>query len=135
MASLPITETIEHTQCFLPRAGMGKNADVPRGVAEARYTGRRCIRSRARGYRPVCAGGATRLAVFCNRASPGTAAFLAHWVLRLDMASGGYVLSKRLSRLLQPYCYWTFCAPRELPIAHVPAWEGRLWDGCGRVSR
>ena len=48
-----------------------------------------------------------------------SAAFLAHWGLTLSMARGGYVLSKRLSRLLQPYRYWTLCAPEQVEIAHV----------------
>jgi hypothetical protein len=61
--------------------------------------------------------------------------FFAETGLRPSLHKGGYVLSKRLSRLLRPYRFWGFFAPTEVRIAHNPEWDGALWDGCGRVSR
>jgi hypothetical protein len=64
-----------------------------------------------------------------------TGAFLAYHGLRPSLAKGGYVLSKRLSRLLQPYRFWTFLQPEAVKLVHVAQWESALWDGLGRVSR
>jgi hypothetical protein len=61
--------------------------------------------------------------------------FFAETGLRPSLHKGGYVLSKRLSRLMRPYRYWGFFAPQEVQIVHNPEWDAALWDGCGRVSR
>ena len=64
-----------------------------------------------------------------------TATFLSYWGLRPSMRKGGYVLSKRFSRLMHPYRYFRFFEPDEIRIIHRPDWNVDLWDGCGRVSR
>jgi hypothetical protein len=51
------------------------------------------------------------------------------------MAKGGYVLSKRLSRVMRPYRYWGFFSEDEVTIDYNELLDGRLWDGCGLVSR
>ena len=55
--------------------------------------------------------------------------------LRLSMHKGGYVLSKRLSRVMRPYRYWGFFRDTEVTIDYNELLDGRLWDGCGKVSR
>jgi hypothetical protein len=64
-----------------------------------------------------------------------TGAFLARSGLSLSMARGGYTLSKRLSRVMRPYRYWSLFDRGEVAIEHSPELDGRLWDGCGLVSR
>jgi hypothetical protein len=64
-----------------------------------------------------------------------TADFLAHTGLKLSMDKGGYVLSKRLSRVMRPYRYWGFFDQDEVKIDYNEFLDGRLWDGCGLVSR
>jgi hypothetical protein len=64
-----------------------------------------------------------------------TDAFLAHSGLRLSLAQGGYVLSKRLSRVMRPFRYWGFFAASEVTIDYNQQLDGRLWDGSGQVSR
>lgn len=64
-----------------------------------------------------------------------TEEFLAHHGLRPSLAKGGYILSKRMSRLFQPYRFWTFLPAEGVKIIHVPQWDAALWDGLGRVSR
>jgi hypothetical protein len=64
-----------------------------------------------------------------------TDVFLAHSGLRLSLAQGGYVLSKRLSRIMRPFRYWGFFAASEVTIDHNSQLDGRLWDGSGQVSR
>ncbi|MEW5985053.1 MAG: hypothetical protein AB1791_00300 [Chloroflexota bacterium] len=64
-----------------------------------------------------------------------TAACLAQTGLRLSMHKEGYVLSKRLSRIMRPYRYWGFYSHDDLTIDHNEFLDGRLWDGCGLVSR
>ena len=68
---------------------------------------------------------------------PGTdtETFLARYGLALSMERGGYVLSKRLSRVMRPYRFWGFFDAARLVIAHSPELAGRPWDGCGPVSR
>jgi hypothetical protein len=51
------------------------------------------------------------------------------------MERGGYVLSKRLSRVMRPYRFWGFFDAADVAIDHNPELDGRLWDGCGLVSR
>lgn len=64
-----------------------------------------------------------------------TAEFLHRSGLRLSMRKGGYVLSKRLSRVMRPYRYFGFFNANEVTIDYNPALDGRLWDGSGQVSR
>ncbi len=64
-----------------------------------------------------------------------TSEFLAHWGLRTSLRKGGYVLSKRFSRLIHPYRWWVFVKPEDIKIVHRDDWDAALWDGCGRVSK
>ena len=64
-----------------------------------------------------------------------TTRFLADSGLRLSMAKGGYVLSKRLSRIMRPYRYYGFFGQDEVTIDYNELLDGRLWDGSGLVSR
>ncbi|MCP4415060.1 MAG: hypothetical protein GY805_00460, partial [Chloroflexi bacterium] len=64
-----------------------------------------------------------------------TAEFLQHSGLRLSMDKGGYVLSKRLSRVMRPYRYFGFFNANEVTIDYNDNLNGRLWDGSGQVSR
>ena len=61
--------------------------------------------------------------------------FLARAGLRLSMDKGGYVLSKRLSRVMRPFRYWGFFNEDEISIDYNELLDGRLWDGSGQVSR
>ncbi|MAU00669.1 MAG: hypothetical protein CL608_26285 [Anaerolineaceae bacterium] len=64
-----------------------------------------------------------------------TQTFLERTGLRLSMDKGGYVLSKRLSRVMRPYRYWGFFSEDEVTIDYNEFLDGRLWDGSGQVSR
>ena len=64
-----------------------------------------------------------------------THTFLERTGLRLSMHKGGYVLSKRLSRVMRPYRYWGFFSDDEVTIDYNEFLDGNLWDGCGQVSR
>jgi hypothetical protein len=64
-----------------------------------------------------------------------TQTFLAGSGLQLSMRKGGYVLSKRLSRVMRPFRYWGFFSDAEVTIDYNPHLDGRLWDGSGQVSR
>ena len=55
--------------------------------------------------------------------------------LRPSLDKGGYVLSKRLGRLMRPYRYWGFYDPSEITIDHNELLDSALWDGSGLVSR
>lgn len=68
-------------------------------------------------------------------AGMGTDAFLAYWGLRPSMMRGGYLLSKRLARLFQPYLHFALLDPAAVQIVHDATLDGALWDGCGRMSR
>ncbi|HRQ42620.1 MAG TPA: hypothetical protein PLD25_32300, partial [Chloroflexota bacterium] len=61
--------------------------------------------------------------------------FLDRTGLRFSMHKGGYVLSKRLSRVMRPFRYWGFFRDTEVTIDYNPHLDGRLWDGSGQVSR
>ena len=63
-----------------------------------------------------------------------TASFLADSGLRLSMAKGGYVLSKRISRVMRPFRYYGFFSQDEVTIDYNELLDGRLWDGSGLVS-
>lgn len=64
-----------------------------------------------------------------------TETFLVRSGLLLSMERGGYVLSKRLSRVMRPYRFWGFFDAASVTIEHSLELDGRLWDGCGLVSR
>lgn len=66
-----------------------------------------------------------------------TAEFLAATGLQLDMGQGGFVLSKRLSRLLRPYFVSGFFDPGEVTIGYLDQTpvEAKVWDGAGLISR
>ncbi|MCA9992517.1 MAG: hypothetical protein KDE29_16125, partial [Anaerolineales bacterium] len=66
-----------------------------------------------------------------------TAQFLAATGLQLDMHKGGFVLSKRISRIMRPHFVSGFFAPDDVRIAYMaqsPA-EAKVWDGAGLISR
>src|SRR5690606_17546959 len=67
--------------------------------------------------------------------SMDTQTFLERSGLQLSMRKGGYVLSKRLSRVMRPYRYWGFFSDDDITIDYNEFLDGRLWDGCGQVSR
>jgi hypothetical protein len=58
--------------------------------------------------------------------SMNTADFLARSGLKLSMDKGGYVLSKRLSRVMRPYRYWGFFNEDEVTIDYNELLDGRL---------
>lgn len=64
-----------------------------------------------------------------------TATFLARAGLQLSLHKGGYVLSKRLSRVMRPYRYWGFFDEAGVVIEYNDRLDAALWDGCGLVSR
>lgn len=64
-----------------------------------------------------------------------TQTFLSRSGLQLSMCKGGYVLSKRVSRVIRPFRYWGFFSDKEVSIDYNPYLDGRLWDGSGQVSR
>ena len=65
----------------------------------------------------------------------GTQTFLERTGLKLSMHKGGYVLSKRLSRVMRPYRYWRFFNQEEVLIDYNECLNANLWDGAGQVSR
>ena len=67
-----------------------------------------------------------------------TASFLASAGLELDMHKGGFVLSKRLSRIMRPYrLQASFSADDAPAIAYMQQSESeaKVWDGAGIISR
>ncbi|MGH2536805.1 MAG: hypothetical protein ACRDHL_05380 [Candidatus Promineifilaceae bacterium] len=64
-----------------------------------------------------------------------TAEFLERTGLQLSMRKGGYVLSKRLSRVMRPYRTWGFFGASEVTIDYNEQLDPKLWDGCGQVGR
>ena len=66
-----------------------------------------------------------------------TAQFLAATGLRLDMHKGGFVLSKRISRLMRPHFVSGFFAPEDVRVAYMAQspTEAKVWDGAGLISR
>ena len=66
-----------------------------------------------------------------------TEQFLDATGLQLDMHKGGFVLSKRISRLMRPHFVSGFLPPEAVRIAYMtqsPA-EAKVWDGAGLISR
>ena len=68
---------------------------------------------------------------------PGTdtETFLGRSGLQLSLHKGGYVLSKRLSRVMRPFRYWRFFDEAEVTIDYNDLLDEKLWDGSGQVSR
>ncbi len=66
-----------------------------------------------------------------------TEQFLEATGLRLDMQKGGFVLSKRLSRLMRPHFVSGFFEPKDVTIAYMSqtSEEAKIWDGAGLISR
>jgi len=66
-----------------------------------------------------------------------TGDFLEAAGLEPDMGKGGFVLSKRLSRLMRPHFTSGFFDPGEVTVAYMTqtADEARVWDGAGLISR
>jgi hypothetical protein len=66
-----------------------------------------------------------------------TEQFLAATGLQLDLHKGGFVLSKRISRIMRPHFVSGFFDPADVRIAYMaqsPA-EAKVWDGAGLISR
>ena len=64
-----------------------------------------------------------------------TKTFLSRAGLRLSMHKGGYVLSKRLSRVMRPFRYGRFFDEAEVTLDYNELLDGKVWDGSGQVSR
>jgi hypothetical protein len=66
-----------------------------------------------------------------------TQQFLAATGLELELRKGGFVLSKRLSRLMRPHFVSGFFEPDEVAAAYLEQSpeEAKVWDGAGLVSR
>lgn len=67
----------------------------------------------------------------------GTDKFLAHSGLRLSLAKGAAVLSKRLARVMRPYSHANFLPADAVQVAYLQqsAEEKKVWDGAGLISR
>ncbi len=63
--------------------------------------------------------------------------FLEATGLELDMHKGGFVLSKRLSRLMRPHFVSGFFEAGEVQVAYMTQTpeEAKVWDGAGLISR
>ena len=61
--------------------------------------------------------------------------FLKQVGLSVSLHKGAEVASKRLARLFSPYRFWTFYRQNEVNIVHSDKLDGKLWDGCGLMSR
>ena len=59
-----------------------------------------------------------------------TETFLAQSGLELSLAKGGYVLSKRLSRIMRPFRYGVFFNRFAVALEYSDGLDSRLWDGC-----
>lgn len=66
-----------------------------------------------------------------------TAQFLAATGLQLSLHKGGFVLSKRLSRLMRPYGVSGFFDKDAVHVAYLTQTplEAKVWDGAGLISR
>ncbi|MBK8900272.1 MAG: hypothetical protein IPM53_03745 [Anaerolineaceae bacterium] len=66
-----------------------------------------------------------------------TEQFLEATGLQLDMHKGGFVLSKRISRLMRPHFVSGFFAPDDVRVAYMDQSpeEAKVWDGAGLISR
>lgn len=66
-----------------------------------------------------------------------TEQFLKATGLELSLHKGGFVLSKRLSRVLRPHFVSGFFAPEEIQVGYLEQTpeEAKVWDGAGLISR
>lgn len=66
-----------------------------------------------------------------------TEQFLEATGLKLDMHKGGFVLSKRISRVMRPHFVSNFFDPDDVRVAYMEQTkeEAKVWDGAGLISR
>lgn len=66
-----------------------------------------------------------------------TERFLKACGLELSMKQGGFVLSKRLSRIFRPYWIYGFFPRESISVRYLEQDEAGMkrWDGAGRISR
>jgi hypothetical protein len=66
-----------------------------------------------------------------------SAEFLSHTGLELDISKGGFVLSKRLSRVMRPYYLSGFFPAEDVTIEYLKldTVGQKVWDGAGLMSR
>lgn len=63
--------------------------------------------------------------------------FLTATGLELNLHKGGFVLSKRLSRVMRPHFVSGFFQPEEVQVGYLEQTpeEAKVWDGAGLISR
>jgi hypothetical protein len=63
--------------------------------------------------------------------------FLEATGLKLDLHKGGFVLSKRISRVMRPHFVSSFFNPDDVRVAYMEQSpeEAKVWDGAGLISR
>ncbi|MAU00662.1 MAG: hypothetical protein CL608_26250 [Anaerolineaceae bacterium] len=66
-----------------------------------------------------------------------TEEFLEATGLKLDLHKGGFVLSKRISRVMRPHFVSSFFDPDDVRVAYMEQSleEAKVWDGAGLISR
>ncbi|MCZ7673837.1 MAG: hypothetical protein M5U34_45310 [Chloroflexi bacterium] len=66
-----------------------------------------------------------------------TEQFLEATGLKLDLHKGGFVLSKRISRVMRPHFVSNFFDPDDVRVAYMEQSpeEAKVWDGAGLISR
>lgn len=66
-----------------------------------------------------------------------TDAFLTATGLRPQMRKGGFVLSKRISRIMRPYFMYAFFERADISVIYLDqtARDAKVWDGAGRIRR
>ncbi len=66
-----------------------------------------------------------------------TEQFLTATGLELNLHKGGFVLSKRLSRVMRPHFVSGFFSPDEVKVGYLEQTpeEAKVWDGAGLISR
>ncbi|MCA9947653.1 MAG: hypothetical protein KC449_29435, partial [Anaerolineales bacterium] len=66
-----------------------------------------------------------------------TEQFLEATGLELDLHKGGFVLSKRISRVMRPHFVSSFFNPDDVSIAYMEQSpeKAKIWDGAGLISR
>jgi hypothetical protein len=66
-----------------------------------------------------------------------SADFLSHTGLQLDLSKGGFILSKRLSRVMRPYYLSGFFPADDIIIEYLEldTVGQKVWDGAGFMSR
>ncbi len=66
-----------------------------------------------------------------------TEQFLQATGLELDLHKGGFVLSKRISRVMRPHFVSGFFVPDDVNVSYMKqsSDEAKVWDGAGLISR